>query len=127
VPAAEFEDNEADDRSVRLVTWGRRLHIAWLVVASVLACVGLGESLEAKDVSERYLNPTSLSLYLGVVLLLAAVSYAVHRALIREPPDKSRRRAVADVMLAGALIGPTLLLAVILAGTIRDCSFGTGC
>jgi hypothetical protein len=112
---------------VRLVTRGRRLRTAWLVVASVLACAGLGESLEAKDVSERDLNPTSLSLYLGVVLLLAAVSYAVHLALIREPPDTARRRALGDALLVGVLTGPTLLLVVALAAVIKDCSFGTGC
>jgi hypothetical protein len=109
------------------VTRGRRLHTAWLLVASVMACVGLGISLETKDVNERYLNPTSLVLYLGVVLLLAAISYAVHRALIHEPSQKARCGAVTDAALAGALTGPTLLLIVILAATIRDCSFGTGC
>ncbi len=104
-----------------------KLHVAWLLVASVLACVGLGMSLETKEVNERYLNLTSLSLYLGVVVLLAAISYLVHRALIREPSKKARCGAVTDAALAGALIGPTLLFTVILAATIRDCSFGTGC
>jgi hypothetical protein len=103
------------------------LHAAWLAATTVLACLGLGLCLNAKDTSERYLNPTSLLLYTGVVVLLAAVAYALHRALGRVPPDIARRRAVTDALLAGLATGPALLLIIVLAAMVRDCSFGSGC
>jgi multisubunit Na+/H+ antiporter MnhF subunit len=112
---------------VCVTTRGRVLRWAWLVIATIMACGGLGVCLEAKDDGERYLNPTSLSLYLGVVILLAAVAYAIYRVLVREPPDTARRRAALDALLAGVVTGPALLLVIVLAATIRDCSFGTGC
>jgi hypothetical protein len=106
---------------------GTVLQAVWLAATTIMACVGLGLCLEAKDTGERYLNPISLLLYAGVVILLAGVAYAVHRALGRMPPDIARRRAVTDALLAGVATGPALLLVIVLAATIRDCSFGSGC
>lgn len=100
---------------------------AWLGSATIMACIGLGACLEAKDDGERYLNPTSLLLYLGVVILLVVVAYAIHRVLVGEPPDIARRRAAIDALLVGLVTGPALLLVIVLAATIRDCAFGTGC
>jgi hypothetical protein len=61
------------------------------------------------------------------VILLAAVAYAVHRALGRVPPDIARRRAVGDALLAGVATGPAPRLLIALAATIHDCSSGSGC
>jgi hypothetical protein len=109
---------------VRGVTRGRVVRAVWLVAATVLACIGMGESFEAKNISERYL---SFAAYLGAVLFLAALAYGVHRALIREPPDTACRRAAVDALLAGFVTGPALLAVIVLVAVIRDCSFGTGC
>jgi hypothetical protein len=103
------------------------MRAGWLAAATVLACIGLGESLGGKDTSERYLNPTSFSLYVGAVLLLASVAYAIHRLLFRESPQTARRRAAVDTLLTGFVTGPALLAAIVVVATIRECPFGTGC
>jgi uncharacterized membrane protein YfcA len=109
---------------MRGVTRDWSVRAAWLVAATVLACGALGGAFDTRHISQRYL---SFLVYVGAVMLLVAVAYAVHRALIREPPDTARRKAAIDGLIAGFLTGPVLLAVIVLAATIRDCSFGTGC
>jgi hypothetical protein len=96
----------------------------WLFAATTLAWIGMGESFEVNNISERYL---SLVMYLCAVLVLAVLAYVVHRGLIREPRDVARRQAAVDAALAAFVTGPVLLPVIVLVGVIRDCSFGTGC
>lgn len=100
----------------------------WLIVASVAAYVGVGWALWAfHSGAEHVLSVFALLRYAGVVVVLGAVAYGVHRLAFRAPPATAATNAARDAVLAGVLAGPFLYAAIDIAYSIRECSFGAGC
>lgn len=108
---------------------GRWARAAWWAIATVLACAGLIGSftVTGDGDSDRLLPPVTLLLYLGVLLALAALSYAVHRTLLHEAPGDAGRGAAFDATLTGVFAAPTLYLAAVFVALIHDCTTGPGC
>jgi hypothetical protein len=100
----------------------------WLILATVAACAGVGWALWAfHNGAEHVLSIFAALRYLGVVAVLGALAYTLHRFAFRVAPPEAAARAAHDTVIAGVLGGPFLYMAIDLAATIRDCSFGTGC
>jgi cytochrome bd-type quinol oxidase subunit 2 len=119
-------DALAGRNETRRVTRRRALRATWLVVASVLAATGLQLGFDARGHAERWFSSTPVLIYLAVVAVLGAVSYALHAAFGKSSSGTALRPATIDTAVL-AVGGASLLLIVQLAVTIRDCSIGTGC
>lgn len=100
----------------------------WLVVATLAACAGAGWALWAfHDGAEHVLSIFVALRYLGVVAVLGAVAYVVHRFAFRVSPSDAASRAAYDAVFAGVLGGPLLYMAIVLVATVVQCSTGVGC
>jgi hypothetical protein len=104
----------------------RWLRAAWLATASVIAGAGLAFGLGIHRDAERVVDATAAALFVCVLAVLAGVGYGLHRVVAKAPPHEARRQAALDAVVA-AVAGPSLLFAIVLATTIEECSFGTGC
>jgi hypothetical protein len=105
----------------------RALHVAWLVVASVAACLGLAWALFQHPDGHSAARPTAVFRYLAVMLALAAVSYALHRRAFRASPSAARQSATVDAVLVGGCLAPLLFFVLLLVETIHECGSGAGC
>lgn len=104
------------------------LRALWLVVATLAACAGVGWALWAfHDGAEHVLSLLAALRYLGVVAVLGALAYLVHRVAFRAPREAALTRAAQDAVLAGVLGGPFVYAAIVLVSTVVECSTGVGC
>jgi hypothetical protein len=104
----------------------RGLRAAWLAIASLAAGAALGFGLGGGPDGESVVGARTALVFLSVLVVLAASSYAVERRFAKAAPDEARWQAALDTLVA-CVVGPLLWLAVVVATTLQDCTFGPGC
>jgi drug/metabolite transporter (DMT)-like permease len=104
----------------------RGLRAAWWAIAAVAATAGVALALAARHHAESFASARPVLVFASVLVLLAVLSYALHRTIAKAPPDEARRQAALDTVVAG-VAGPMLWFAIAVVEAIRECSFGAGC
>ena len=112
------------ERTLYLVS--RRLRAAWITIASLSAFAAVEIGLEARRDGESFASATPVLVFASVVVLLAAVSYGLHRIVDKALQDEAWRQAALDAFVAG-IVGPLLWFLLAVAETLQECTFGPGC
>lgn len=109
------------------MTLRRVLHALWILVASVVACVGIGWALLQHPDAHSAVRPVAFLRYLGVIVALAVASYALHRRGFKTSPLISRERATRDTVLSAVGGGPVLFFLFLVVTTYLECHSDTSC